>query len=229
MPEAISGRHLGDLLGQLCAALGKPYGTKGEKMLPGYLRGLEDWPAEAIEWAVWRACKTWKGKSFPKPAELADLCAQSPHPKLAPATPPAPQIPEAEQCRECQEWWGWHRVASLFLGTPHLVYWGGIRHSATCSATKRQARELRTYRWSWIDGPPEAGQLEAGDSAWDSVGVLQLIYPLPPLPPEPKRRRASGPVPIGDVKPKGLEDLVPIPPNAGDSWEAAPAPAVGAR
>ena len=224
MPEAVSGRRLGELLSQLCAALGKPYGTKGEKMLPGYLRGLEDWPEAAIEWAVWRACKTWTAKSFPKPAELAALCAQSPHKKLAPDGPAAPIISEVERCRECGEWWGWHRVASLFAGPAHLVYLNTIRHRLDCPRQHGQEHELRTYQRSWIDGLPPVGSLEAGGEAWKAVGVLQLIYPVPPLPPEPTRRRprarrTTTPVPVGEVTPTGLEDLVPIPPDAGDSWE----------
>lgn len=229
MPESISNVRMGELLAQLCAALGKPFGTKGEKMVAGYRRGLEDWPDEAIEWAVWRACKTWKARAFPKPAELADLCAQSPHKRLEPELPAEPVVSEVERCRECGEWWAWHRQASLLLGSAHLVHYNGIRHLDSCPRHRGQDRELRFYSRSWVDGPPLAGALERGDPAWTAPGVLQLIYPLPPLPPAPTRRRAKdAPTPIGEVQAEDLEQLVPVaPPNAGDAWEP-PAPAAEA-
>lgn len=228
MPDQITARRLGELLSQLCAALGKPFGAKGEKMLPGYHRGLEDWPEEAIEWAIWRACKTWDSKSFPKPAELAKLCAQSPHKRLEPDNSAEPAVEPSERCPDCREWWGWHRVASLFTGTAALVYVNGIRHRSDCPRHRAQERELRVYQRSWVDGQPPAGHLEAGGQAWLVAGVLQLIYPVPPLPPEPKRRPASeriqrrrshDPVPIDEIQAEQLEDLVPVPPDAGDAWE----------
>jgi hypothetical protein len=215
MPEPISGRRLGELLSQLCAALGKPYGAKGENMLTGYLRGLEDWPEEAIEWAIWRACKTWTAKSFPKPAELVALCRESPHKKLEPEGPREPLVDPSEKCRECGEPWGWHRVASLLLGGAHLVTISTIRHRPDCPRHAGQERGLRIYQHTWIDGLPPRFGLEAGGNAWQVPGVLQLVYPLPPLPPEPKRRKPSeriqrSPAPIAKV-------LVPA--GAGDAWE----------
>ncbi len=220
--STITGIRLGDLLGQLCAALGRPFGTKGEGMVPVYLRSLEEWPAEAIEWAVWRACKTWKAKSFPKPAELADLCAQSPYPRLPARTPTEPVRPDTERCPRCREWWGWHRVVSLGSGTPILLILTDVRHREDCPGAPHQAAMCLTYRWTWVDGLPDVGVLAEGGEAWKAAGAVQLIDPLPapraaatPRPPSarlpfPKPR---APVPIAQV-------IAPI--DAGDSWEPVP-------
>lgn len=220
MGEQISGRYLGELLGQLAATLGKPYGQKGEKMLAGYMRGLEDWPAEAIEWAVWRACKLWKQKHFPKPAELAELCAQSPHPRLSrEGEAKGVEKNDAVRCSECGEWWGWHRLASMReVDMPALLITISlVRHRDGCPFRNWENRRNRLYAWSWVDGIPPRGKLEAGGDAWKVPGVHPLIEPLPEsmdererrLARERPRRRRDVATPIGALLPAVQKALPP--------------------
>lgn len=228
MGEPITGRYLGELLGQLAATLGKPYGQKGEKMLAGYMKGLEDWPAEAIEWAVWRACKLWKQKHFPKPAELAELCAQSPHPRIVRDAEKKSDVPEAVRCPECGEWWGWHRVVSLREPDQPalLVIVPLVRHRDGCPFRNWENRRNRLYAWSWCDGIPPRGKLEAGGIAWTVPGVYPLVDPLPEslderekrlarerprrrLDAEPTRGRGGPPAALGAVLPAAQKTLPP--------------------
>jgi hypothetical protein len=178
--------RLGDLLAQLCAALGKPFGAKGgEKMVTGYMVGLEMWSAEAVEWAIWRLCGTWKAKGFPKPAEIAEMCQQSGKGKLPLERDPArPTEAEIDRCHECREWWGYHRVVSrLVEESGVLLVVQLIRHADRCSWLRAEARTTRLYRWSYADGPTNLGELGQGGQAWaPHYPVMQLIDPLPPTP-----------------------------------------------
>lgn len=182
MPEPISARRLGELLSQLCAALGKPFDAKAAKMVEGYQRGLEDWPEEAIEWAVWRACKVWKARWFPKPAELAELCGQSPYQKF-PSAPTSGTPGIADPCPDCGELWGWHRLAQTRdPAQPILEIKTVVRHLQRCSYRPAQDRWLQCYSYAWVDLAPAAGKLNEGDEAWKVAGVWPVIDPVPERP-----------------------------------------------
>lgn len=201
MAEPISASYLGELLSQLCAALGKPFDARAKKMVAAYHKCLDDWSESAIEAAIWKACKT--ATKFPKPAELIALCARSGHGKLVVEAMerPDPLI----HCPDCGEWWGYHRIVMMH-GTPMLSTLQLVRHRDGCPYRKWLDRYVQFYGYSWVDGPPPAGTLEEGGEAWRVAGVLQLIHPLPPRIDLAKaarrpRPRTTGPMPITDVGP----------------------------
>jgi hypothetical protein len=75
----LSSERMGDLLGDLCAAFGKPFGASARRMVDVYLRAVGDYPGAAVEWAV--AAASREGDKFPRPNKLRELCARSPFEK----------------------------------------------------------------------------------------------------------------------------------------------------
>lgn len=187
MAEAVTFSELGDLLAQLCAALGKPFGAKAEKMILGYHKAVERYPRAAVEAAVWELCRTWKDKKFPVPAHLAELCVKS---GIAPIErerdPNTPTEPACDRCPECREWWGWHRVISrLTIADGLLMEVQCVRHTDRCSHAAYLERTARLYGWTFVDAPTPPGLLVAGARPSSAYGVLQLVPdPLPPTAPE---------------------------------------------
>jgi hypothetical protein len=197
--DPISYSYLAELLGQLCAALGKPFGAKGEKMVAMFHRAVEGWSPEAIEWGVWELGRTWKADKFPKPAHLVEMCAKSGKPRLElERDPDLPTEPEIERCHECREWWAYHRVVSrLVVESGLLIVVDGIRHADGCARQRSERRQMGLYRWTYVDAAPQRGQLDAGAQAWHPhTAVFQLLPdPLPETAAQyrAKREAAEGP------------------------------------
>lgn len=194
-PEPITYSYLAELLGQLCAALGKPFGAKGEKMVAMFHRAVEPWSPEAIEWGIWELGRTWKADKFPKPAHLVEMCAKSGKPRLeVERDPDAPLEAEHDRCPECREWWAYHRVVSLLLvESGLLIHVQQIRHLDNCDRRRFEQRTMRLYRWTYVDAALPPGQLEPGQQAWaPHVAAFQLLPdPLPDTPAAYRAARAT--------------------------------------
>lgn len=73
----LTSERMGEMLADLCAAFGKPYGVSAKRMIDVYLRVVGDYPPAAVEWAV--AAASRESEKFPRPVKLRELCARSPY------------------------------------------------------------------------------------------------------------------------------------------------------
>lgn len=104
---------MGRLMGELCAAHGKPFGAAADKQVKVYHEALSDCDVDEVERAVKTACRDFK--RFPKPSDLRSLIfANRPKRYGSDSTDPS------DICRDCNTRYQWRRLPHWVKGVADL-------------------------------------------------------------------------------------------------------------
>lgn len=94
---------MGELMADLCAAYGKPFGAAAQEQVRVYHSALADFDAGEVRAAVQQACKTLE--RMPHPAKLRAMCyAARPKRNVIHHEDPS------DTCRECGSVYQWRRL-----------------------------------------------------------------------------------------------------------------------
>lgn len=218
MPDSFGEGRMGELLGQLCAAFGKPFASNAAKMTTAYHRALSDWPIEAVEWAVWNASRELD--KFPRPATLRALCAKSPH-KKAPAreglgtaydawaTDPWSEVPpyDSKPCPVCGSGYEWTRRGLLIVHSRELHREAGVAYS---DAGKPEWRDLPALPIPPARKPKRDAEVHRHLPAEQTTAAV-VVHEKP-----------EGPHPLAAlIEPvAAAAHAIIAPADAGEAWEA---------